>query len=183
MSLSSGVKDLTSIPLICFQRRDYSALAKFLPPKHEYVVTILLSKVQKELYRKYLDNYGKSYCLHVHVVVFFLNILSSQFDQNDLPWRTYVAHGLYFSDTSLIRFMKMTMTLKTCYHIYKQMWKIPYPLIQDNMLGDVSMFSGCVPFVVISVLSVRACGGGVAPVVRVPQVGSESRHQKLSSRS
>ena len=70
MSLSSGVNDLTSTPLICFQRRDYSALAKFLPPKHEYVVTILLSKVQKELYRKYLDNYGKSYYLHVHVVVF-----------------------------------------------------------------------------------------------------------------
>lgn len=38
----------------CVQRKDYSALTKYLLPKHEYVVLIRLSKVQIELYEKYL---------------------------------------------------------------------------------------------------------------------------------
>jgi len=46
-------------PNICvagllFQRKDYTALTKFLPPKHEYVISIRLSLVQVELYEKYL---------------------------------------------------------------------------------------------------------------------------------
>lgn len=40
------------------QRKDYSALAPYLPPKHEYVVLIRLSKKQIELYERYLENYG-----------------------------------------------------------------------------------------------------------------------------
>ncbi|KAI0240586.1 Transcriptional regulator ATRX, partial [Lamellibrachia satsuma] len=40
----------------CVQRRDYSALTKFLMPKHEYVLAIRLSPVQIELYEKYLEN-------------------------------------------------------------------------------------------------------------------------------
>jgi len=37
------------------QRKDYTALTKFLPPKHEYVISVRLSKVQIELYEKYLS--------------------------------------------------------------------------------------------------------------------------------
>jgi len=39
------------------QRRDYSALVKFLPPKHEYVVSVRLSSLQISLYQQYLDNF------------------------------------------------------------------------------------------------------------------------------
>ena len=38
-----------------FQRKDYSALTKFLPPKFEYVISVRLAPVQMELYQKYLD--------------------------------------------------------------------------------------------------------------------------------
>lgn len=41
----------------CVQRRDYSALTKFLPPKHEYVLAIRLSPIQCKLYRYYLDHF------------------------------------------------------------------------------------------------------------------------------
>lgn len=47
---------LTLIP--SFQRRDYSALTKYLPPKYEYIVYVRLSDVQCDLYRKYLDHIG-----------------------------------------------------------------------------------------------------------------------------
>lgn len=30
----------------CIQRRDYSALTKFLPPKHEYIISIQLTDLQ-----------------------------------------------------------------------------------------------------------------------------------------
>lgn len=40
------------------QRRDYSALTKFLPPKFEYVIAVRLSKVQIELYRSYFSMKG-----------------------------------------------------------------------------------------------------------------------------
>jgi len=39
------------------QRRDYSALVKFLPPKHEYVISVRLSSLQISLYQQYLDNF------------------------------------------------------------------------------------------------------------------------------
>lgn len=40
------------------QRKDYSALTKFLSPKHEYVLLVRLSKPQIDLYQKYLDKTG-----------------------------------------------------------------------------------------------------------------------------
>jgi len=44
---------------VCYvlQRRDYSALVKFLPPKHEYVISVRLSSLQISLYQQYLDNF------------------------------------------------------------------------------------------------------------------------------
>ncbi|XP_060719259.1 transcriptional regulator ATRX-like [Tachysurus vachellii] len=41
----------------CVQRRDYSALTPFLPPKREYVLYIRMSTLQCKLYRHYLQNY------------------------------------------------------------------------------------------------------------------------------
>lgn len=41
------------------QRRDYSVLAPFLPPKHEYVLFITLTKIQIELYKEYLTKHSK----------------------------------------------------------------------------------------------------------------------------
>lgn len=35
----------------CVQRRDYAVLAPFLPPKHEYVLSIRLTPVQLQLYK------------------------------------------------------------------------------------------------------------------------------------
>ncbi|KAM7374138.1 hypothetical protein PAMP_006813 [Pampus punctatissimus] len=40
----------------CVQRRDYSELTQFLPPKHEYVVAVRVSPLQYKLYRHYLDH-------------------------------------------------------------------------------------------------------------------------------
>uniref|UniRef100_UPI001EAF4BAE transcriptional regulator ATRX-like n=1 Tax=Oncorhynchus gorbuscha TaxID=8017 RepID=UPI001EAF4BAE len=40
----------------CVQRRDYSALTKFLPPKHEYVVCVRVTPIQCTLYRHYLEH-------------------------------------------------------------------------------------------------------------------------------
>nr|XP_020454385.1 transcriptional regulator ATRX-like isoform X2 [Monopterus albus] len=40
----------------CVQRRDYSELTQFLPPKHEYVLAVRVSSLQYKLYRYYLDN-------------------------------------------------------------------------------------------------------------------------------
>ncbi|KAJ7995931.1 hypothetical protein DPEC_G00231820 [Dallia pectoralis] len=41
----------------CVQRRDYSALTKFLPPKHEYVLAVRVTPLQYRLYRYYLENF------------------------------------------------------------------------------------------------------------------------------
>lgn len=38
----------------CIQRRDYSVLAPYLPPKYEYVVYTTLSTMQQELYEHYM---------------------------------------------------------------------------------------------------------------------------------
>ncbi|XP_077433961.1 transcriptional regulator ATRX isoform X2 [Vanacampus margaritifer] len=40
----------------CVQRKDYTALTKFLPPKHEYVLSIRVTPLQCKLYRYYLEN-------------------------------------------------------------------------------------------------------------------------------
>ncbi|XP_014679287.1 PREDICTED: transcriptional regulator ATRX homolog [Priapulus caudatus] len=44
----------------CVQRRDYSALTKFLPPKTEFVISVRLSEVQIALYSKYMRLNGHS---------------------------------------------------------------------------------------------------------------------------
>ncbi|KAM9849958.1 transcriptional regulator ATRX isoform 2-T2 [Aulostomus maculatus] len=41
----------------CVQRKDYSALTKFLPPKHEYVLSIRVTPIQCKLYRYYLEHF------------------------------------------------------------------------------------------------------------------------------
>ncbi|XP_030375957.1 transcriptional regulator ATRX homolog [Scaptodrosophila lebanonensis] len=41
----------------CIQRRDYSVLAPYLPPKHEYVVYTTLSDLQQTLYEYYMTTY------------------------------------------------------------------------------------------------------------------------------
>ncbi|CAN0345044.1 unnamed protein product [Lampetra fluviatilis] len=41
----------------CVQRKDYTALTKFLPPKHEYVLSIRLTPLQCILYQHYLDHF------------------------------------------------------------------------------------------------------------------------------
>ncbi|KAL7017605.1 hypothetical protein ACKWTF_010454 [Chironomus riparius] len=40
----------------CVQRRDYNVLAPFLPPKHEYVLSIKLSPMQVTLYKHYMES-------------------------------------------------------------------------------------------------------------------------------
>ncbi|XP_054610392.1 transcriptional regulator ATRX-like [Dunckerocampus dactyliophorus] len=40
----------------CVQRRDYSELIQFLPPKHEYVVAVRVSPLQYKLYSHYLQH-------------------------------------------------------------------------------------------------------------------------------
>lgn len=46
---------------VYLQRKDYSALTKYLPPKHEYVISVRLAPVQCDLYSKYLElgGYGE----------------------------------------------------------------------------------------------------------------------------
>ncbi|KAH8382793.1 hypothetical protein KR009_005281 [Drosophila setifemur] len=41
----------------CIQRRDYSVLAPYLPPKHEYVIYTTLSELQQKLYGYYMTVY------------------------------------------------------------------------------------------------------------------------------
>ncbi|CAN9514882.1 unnamed protein product [Ophioblennius macclurei] len=41
----------------CVQRKDYTALTKFLPPKHEYVLSIRVTPIQCHLYRYYLEHF------------------------------------------------------------------------------------------------------------------------------
>ncbi|ESO93813.1 hypothetical protein LOTGIDRAFT_105088 [Lottia gigantea] len=44
----------------CVQRKDYSALTKYLPPKLEYVISVRLAPVQMTLYEKYLETVGQT---------------------------------------------------------------------------------------------------------------------------
>lgn len=46
------------------QRKDYTALTKFLPPKHEYVLSVRVTPIQCTLYRYYLEHFtGESFFL------------------------------------------------------------------------------------------------------------------------
>lgn len=45
----------------CVQRVDYNVLKPYLPPKHEYVLSIRLSDKQIELYRHYLTSFTESH--------------------------------------------------------------------------------------------------------------------------
>ncbi|KAH0630897.1 hypothetical protein JD844_004228 [Phrynosoma platyrhinos] len=40
----------------CVQRKDYTALTKFLPPKYEYVLAVRMTPLQCKLYQYYLDH-------------------------------------------------------------------------------------------------------------------------------
>lgn len=40
----------------CIQRRDYTVLTPFLPPKHEFVLSLAVSEPLAKAYRHYLDN-------------------------------------------------------------------------------------------------------------------------------
>jgi len=44
----------------CMQRLDYNVLVPYLMPKHEYVLTIQMTDLQKTLYKYYLENYAKA---------------------------------------------------------------------------------------------------------------------------
>lgn len=41
------------------QRRDYSVLEPYLPPKHEYVIFVTLSEAQIKMYKYYMDNMSR----------------------------------------------------------------------------------------------------------------------------
>ncbi|XP_072127003.1 transcriptional regulator ATRX isoform X2 [Mobula birostris] len=41
----------------CVQRKDYTALTKFLPPKYEYVLAVRMMPLQCKLYQYYLDHF------------------------------------------------------------------------------------------------------------------------------
>lgn len=46
------------------QRKDYTALTKFLPPKHEYVLSVRVTPIQCKLYRYYLEHFtGENWAL------------------------------------------------------------------------------------------------------------------------
>ncbi|XP_032389041.1 transcriptional regulator ATRX isoform X2 [Etheostoma spectabile] len=47
----------------CVQRRDYSELTQFLPPKYEYVLAVRVSPLQYTLYRYYLDHVTSKGCM------------------------------------------------------------------------------------------------------------------------
>lgn len=48
----------------CVQRRDYSVLAPFLPPKHEYVLSIRLTPLQTQLYKVSIKRFSCVSCRH-----------------------------------------------------------------------------------------------------------------------
>lgn len=44
----------------CMQRLDYNVLVPYLQPKHEYVLSIAMTDLQKKLYKFYLENFAKA---------------------------------------------------------------------------------------------------------------------------
>lgn len=55
----------------CVQRRDYSVLAPFLPPKHEYVLSIRLTPLQTQLYKVRATKNLISTSKHLHKPSFY----------------------------------------------------------------------------------------------------------------
>lgn len=59
-------KHLKTKIYFCFiQRKDYTALTKFLPPKHEYVLLIRVTPLQCKLYRYYVEHFTGEF---VHLI-------------------------------------------------------------------------------------------------------------------
>ena len=44
----------------CTQRLDYNVLTPYLQPKHEYVLSLNMTPLQKKLYKFYLENYARA---------------------------------------------------------------------------------------------------------------------------
>ena len=42
------------------QRLDYNVLVPYLQPKHEYVLSISMTDLQRKLYKHYLENFAKA---------------------------------------------------------------------------------------------------------------------------
>lgn len=60
--------------LLFLQRKDYTALTKFLPPKHEYVLSVRMTPIQAKLYRYYLEHFtGENQAL-VQFVFCFVDV-------------------------------------------------------------------------------------------------------------
>lgn len=53
------------------QRKDYTALTKFLPPKHEYVLSIRVTPLQCKLYRYYLEHFTGETSAQMKLLWFF----------------------------------------------------------------------------------------------------------------
>lgn len=47
---------VTEALFVKLQRKDYTALTKFLPPKYEYVLEVRMTPIQCKLYQYYLDH-------------------------------------------------------------------------------------------------------------------------------
>lgn len=45
---------------VCVDRADYRVLSSYLPPKHEYVIAVRLTRLQCALYRKCIGNLSGS---------------------------------------------------------------------------------------------------------------------------
>jgi len=47
---------VAKVLFVKLQRKDYTALTKFLPPKYEYVLEVRMTPIQCKLYQYYLDH-------------------------------------------------------------------------------------------------------------------------------
>ncbi|XP_016116138.1 transcriptional regulator ATRX-like, partial [Sinocyclocheilus grahami] len=85
----------------CVQRRDYTALTKFLPPKHEYVLAIRLTPIQCKLYRYYLDHFTGTTLHYIHFTqaAIVLKQLRS-WERKNGSW-----HQGYFDEDSMEEFI------------------------------------------------------------------------------
>lgn len=56
LSSQQSLSCLCDWSAVCIQRKDYTALTKFLPPKYEYVLEVRMTPIQCKLYQYYLDH-------------------------------------------------------------------------------------------------------------------------------